>query len=116
MLAISAAILLVFRPAIYSAYPKKKTEPNAMNAQHKQGEMIMVSINNRHFYLAESTSQSHFKLLYVPKSADLSVGDEVKTSGFDGTFEADVPIGKIVSIQENLDNIYLDVEIISSQP
>ena len=55
------------------------------------------------------------KLLYVPKHIPLEVGFSVVTSSFDSLFPKDINVGKISSINEDVNSNYYDIEIILSE-
>ncbi|MAD59779.1 MAG: rod shape-determining protein MreC [Flammeovirgaceae bacterium] len=55
------------------------------------------------------------KLLYVPKHIPLEVGFSVLTSSFDSIFPQDIKVGRITSINKNVNSNFYDIEIILSE-
>ena len=47
----------------------------------------------------DGTSTGNLQMIHLQHDADIFVGDEVITSGLDGVFPADIPIGEVTSIQ-----------------
>ncbi|MCJ9427464.1 rod shape-determining protein MreC [Kordiimonas marina] len=48
--------------------------------------------------IAEGQNETLLRLRFLPKEADVKVGDRVLTSGQGGIFPPDLPVGKVVSI------------------
>ena len=47
----------------------------------------------------DGTSSGNLQMIHLQHDADIFVGDEVITSGLDGVFPADIPIGEVTAIQ-----------------
>ena len=47
----------------------------------------------------DGTSTGNLQMIHLQHDADIFVGDEVITSGLDGVFPADIPIGEVTAIQ-----------------
>ncbi len=47
-------------------------------------------------------STTQLELRYLPATADISIGDELVTSGLGGRFPADYPVAKVTEINEDL--------------
>ena len=50
-------------------------------------------------------------LNYVVKSSDVAVGDIVVTSGLGGVFPKGIPVGEILSVEDNSGKLFKDIEI-----
>ena len=59
---------------------------------------------NRAPGIAEGISKDTMVVKFIPKWAKVDVGDKVETSGLDGTFFANVPVGKVKQVR--IENSY----------
>ena len=55
------------------------------------------------------------KLLYVPKHLDIVEGGKIISSSFDAIYPKGILIGKIISINSDVNSNFYDIEISSSQ-
>jgi len=53
-------------------------------------------------------------LRYVGRDADVKVGDMVVTSGLDGVFPADLPVGRVKKVSKESSGYFLDVRVAPS--
>ncbi len=61
--------------------------------------------------LAEGTGGSKkLKLLYVPTNADIRLGDVLSTSGLDGRYPSEYPVGKVTNIVRQPGDAFLSIE------
>ncbi len=51
------------------------------------------------------------KLLHVPKTNDMQVGDRLVTSGLGNVYPAGYPVGKITEIQKNPDESFASITL-----
>jgi rod shape-determining protein MreC len=62
--------------------------------------------------LAEGTgAQDRLSLLYLPRTADLELGDVLISSGLGGKFPAGYPVGKIDEIQPRTGEAYTHASV-----
>lgn len=60
--------------------------------------------------IAAGTGPNHdLELLYIPKNADIQVGDLLVTSGMDGRFPAGYPVARVKTVRQDPDNPFTTV-------
>ncbi len=60
---------------------------------------VQILRNGLRSVAAGTGSPDRLKLLYIPDSADVRVGDRVNTSGLGGRFPADYPVGIVTAVE-----------------
>ncbi|MEL0008475.1 MAG: rod shape-determining protein MreC [Flammeovirgaceae bacterium] len=63
----------------------------------------------------EGKDPSKLKLLYVPKHLDIVEGSDVVSSSFDSIYPKGILIGKIISVNREVNSNFYDIDISSSQ-
>lgn len=63
----------------------------------------------------EGSDPTKLKLLYVPKHLNVEKGSEIITSSFDSIFPSGILIGKVNSINSEVNSNFYDIDILSSQ-
>ncbi len=56
------------------------------------------------------------ELKYVPRSADLSVGDRVITSGLEGNFPSGIPIGTVAAVVREQAEMFAKIYVVPETP
>ena len=102
--AVIAIVLLLLRPAVHYARPipnapEKETKSYVALDDLPNGYVFTVSVDNRYYHLAKKRSIGSYELLFV-KDNHLKIGDVVETSGLDGQLPPELPLGKIISIDD----------------
>ncbi|MTW20250.1 rod shape-determining protein MreC [Allochromatium palmeri] len=60
--------------------------------------------------IAAGTGPNHdLELLYIPKNADIQVGDLLVTSGMDGRFPSGYPVARVKTVRQDPDNPFTTV-------
>lgn len=59
--------------------------------------------------IAQGNGQDMLRLQHVPETADVQVGDEVVTSGLGEKFQPNLPVGRVVRIDDDPKNPFHDV-------
>ena len=89
----------------------------------------VISLLNTSFFVSSLIKESNtlstvnwdgsdptvLKLLYVPKHLNVKKGAEVISSSFDSIYPKGILIGKVISINSNVNSNFYDIEILSSQ-
>ena len=63
--------------------------------------------------LVQGTSPGELQLAFLPRQADVRVGDRVVTSGIDGIFPRSIPIGTVVSVESGKD-LFQEIRLASA--
>lgn len=117
--AITAVLVLLFRPAIFSfATSKRKvSDEKPITLLTKDaidvGYIFSVAVEDRYYYLAQKVSPGVYVLLHVNPYHQLALCQNVKTTGFDHQFRPDIPIGAISNIEKSDDELYVKVTVSS---
>lgn len=62
---------------------------------------VQILRNGLRSVAAGTGSPDRLRLLYIPDSADVRVGDRVNTSGLGGRFPADYPVGIVTAVEHH---------------
>ncbi|MEC7030174.1 MAG: hypothetical protein VXW87_00690 [Pseudomonadota bacterium] len=117
--AITAVLVLLFRPAIFGLAASKHNVPDKKAAALLTkdaidvGYIFSVAVEDRYYYLAQKASPGVYALLHVNPYHQLALCQKVKTTGFDHQFKPDIPIGVISSIDKSDDELYVKVTVSS---
>lgn len=70
---------------------------------------VEVNRNGLRTIAAGTGLSQELKLLYIPKNADIQVGDLLVTSGMDGRFPAGYPVAQVTLVRQDPDNPFTTV-------
>ncbi|WP_338115820.1 rod shape-determining protein MreC [Thiocystis violacea] len=70
---------------------------------------VEVNRNGLRTIAAGTGLSEDLELLYIPKNADIQVGDLLVTSGMDGRFPAGYPVARVKTVRQDPDNPFTTV-------
>lgn len=109
--------MLIIRPAIRftsraSNTKEAVTNDNSISINNiSKANLVSVSVDNRYYYLAKKTGDTHYELLYVNPYHSIHHCQAVYTTGLDQQFSADLKIGYIDTVESSSDALYIKITI-----
>lgn len=70
---------------------------------------VEINRNGLRTIAAGTGLSQELELLYIPKNADVRVGDLLVTSGMDGRFPAGYPVARVTTVRQDPDNPFTTV-------
>ncbi len=70
---------------------------------------VEVNRNGLRTIAAGTGLSQELELLYIPKNADIQVGDLLVTSGMDGRFPSGYPVARVKTVRQDPDNPFTTV-------
>jgi rod shape-determining protein MreC len=66
---------------------------------------------NRVRGILKGAGEKGYILYYVPKNADVSVGDTIVTAGIGGLFNTGIPLGTVSAVTKQQRGMFLEIEV-----
>lgn len=81
------------------------------NTKIPNGYIFSVTVDHRHHYLAQKTSQGNYQLLHINQHEPLHICQPIYTTGLDHQFQGDVLIGYISHISTDNESLYQSIQV-----